>query len=120
MILVDTSVWVDHLRKSNDRLSSLLEQDLVLTHPFIIGELACGSMMNRREILELLEALPRVRTAGHAEVLYLIEVERLHGRGIGWVDAHLLASTLLSHSFLLTSDKKLRLVAESLGVAHRE
>jgi predicted nucleic acid-binding protein len=118
MILVDTSIWVDHLRTGNDLLSHLLEQDVVLTHPFVIGELACGSIVNRHEILELLETLPGIRTPEYAEVLHLVEVKRLYGRGIGWVDAHLLAAALLSHAFLLTSDRKLRLVAESLGIGY--
>ena len=119
MILVDTSIWVDHLRKGNDLLSRLLEQGLVLIHPFIVGELACGSMVNRREILGLLETLPGIGTAGHAEVLHLVEERRLYGQGIGWVDAHLLASALLSHSFLFTADQRLHRLAESLGVAYR-
>jgi hypothetical protein len=119
MILVDTSVWVGHLRKGNDLLSLLLDQGLVLIHPFIIGELACGSMVNRREILGLLESLPGVGRAEHAEILHLVEAKRLNGQGIGWVDAHLLASAMISHSFLWTSDKPLHRVAESLGVSYR-
>jgi predicted nucleic acid-binding protein len=119
MILVDTSIWVGHLRKGNDLLSLLLEQGRVLTHPFIIGELACGSMVNRREILGLLETLPGIGVAGHSEVLHLLEGRRLYGQGIGWIDAHLLASAMLSHSFFWTSDKRLHRLAEFLGVAYR-
>jgi len=118
MILVDTSIWVGHLRKGNDHLSPLLDQGLVLMHPFIIGELACGSMVNRGEILRLLEALPGVATAEHTEVLRLAETKRLDGRGIGWVDAHLIASAMISHSLIWTSDKRFHRVAESLGVAY--
>jgi predicted nucleic acid-binding protein len=120
MILIDTPIWVDHLRKGHDLLSWLLERNLVLTHPFVIGELACGSMLNRHEILQLLKALPSIGMAHHDEVLHLVEVEHLYGRGIGWVDAHLLASTVLADSYLCTSDKKLRLVAESLGIAYED
>jgi hypothetical protein len=119
MILVDTSIWVGHLRKGDDYLSLLLDQGLVLIHPFIIGELACGSMVNRREILGLLESLPGVVTAEQTEVLHLVEAKRLYGQGVGWVDAHLLASAIVSHSFLWTSDKPLHRVAESLGVSYR-
>jgi predicted nucleic acid-binding protein len=120
MILIDTSIWVDHLRKGHDLLSRLLERNLVLTHPFVIGELACGSMLNRHEILQLLKTLPDIGMARHVEVLHLIEVEHLYGQGIGWVDAHLLASTRLADSYLYTSDKKLRVVAESLGIAFED
>jgi predicted nucleic acid-binding protein len=120
MILIDTSIWVNHLRKGHDLLSLLLEQNLVLTHPFVIGELACGSMSNRHEILQLLETLPGIGIAHHAEVLHLIEAEHLYGQGIGWVDAHLLASTLLADSLLYTTDKKLRRVTKSLGIAFEE
>ena len=119
MILVDTSIWVGHLRKGDDYLSLLLDQGLVLIHPFIIGELACGSMVNRREILRLLDALPGVVAAEHTEVLRLLEVKRLYGQGVGWVDAHLLASAMISQSLVWTSDKRLHRVAESLGVAYR-
>ena len=119
MILADTSIWIDHLRKGNEFLSSLLEKGVVLIHPFIIGELACGSMVNRHEILGLLRTLPDVGTADHAEVLHLVTEKRLHGRGIGWIDAHLLTAALLAHSYLWTSDKRLRLIAESLGIAFR-
>jgi predicted nucleic acid-binding protein len=119
MILIDTSIWVDHLRRGHDMLSRLLEQNLVQMHPFVIGELACGSILNRHEILQLLEILPRIGMAHHSEVLHLVEAEHLYGRGIGWIDAHLLASTMLAGSSLYTSDRKLRLVAESLGIAFK-
>lgn len=119
MILVDTSIWVDHLRRGNNHLSSLLEDGTVLGHPFIIGELACGSMTNRREILELLQTLPLAVSAEHVEVLRFIEQKDLFGKGVGWIDAHLLASAMLSGSYLWTSDRRLLHVAESLGVAYR-
>jgi len=119
MILADTSIWIGHLRKGNDDLSFLLEQGTVMIHPFIIGELACGSMVNRREILGLLETLPRATVAGHTEVLHFVESKRLYGQGVGWMDAHLLASAMLSHSLLWTLDNKLGRLAKSLGVAYR-
>jgi len=119
MILVDTSIWVDHLRKGNDALSLLLEQDLVLTHPFIIGELACGSIVNRREILGLLETLPAAVSARNEEALHLVETKRLYGVGIGWIDVHLLTSAHLSHALLWTSDRRLKRAAESLGISNK-
>lgn len=118
MILVDTSIWIDHLRKRNDDLSRLLEQGLVLTHPFIIGELACGSMRNRQEILELLTTLPAAVAAEHHEVLHFIEAKHLYDAGIGWIDVHFLASAHLSQAPLWTSDMRLRRAAESLGIAY--
>jgi len=118
MILVDTSIWVGHLRTGNDLLSFLLEQGVVLTHEFVIGELACGSMLNRREILELLGSLPRAGTASHAEVMDFVESREAQGQGVGWVDAHLLASAILSQAVLWTSGRKLRRLAESMGIAY--
>jgi len=118
MILVDTSIWIDHFRKGNDALSLLLEQDLVLMHPFIIGELACGSMVNRHEILGLLGTLPAAVAAGHNEVLQFVEMKHLYGMGIGWIDVHLLASARLLHAPLWTSDARLKRAAESLGIAY--
>jgi predicted nucleic acid-binding protein len=120
MILADTSIWVDHLRKGDDALVRELENNLVLGHPFVAGELALGNLSNRREILFLIDRLPRALTATDAEVNELIEERRLMGRGIGLVDVHLLASTLLSpFAKLWTRDKKLRQLAIELGVAHK-
>ena len=107
MTLVDTSIWVHHLRRGNDRLRTLLEEGHVLCHPFIVGELACGSIKNRDEVLSLLRALPRVTVAEHDEVLDFTHRRRLHGRGLGWIDLHLLASTILSNAFLWTTDRRL-------------
>jgi predicted nucleic acid-binding protein len=118
MILVDTSIWIDHLRKGNNTLSLLLEQDLVLIHQFIVGELACGSMVNRHEILGLLRTLPAVTAAGHDEVLQLVEAKHLFGLGIGWIDVHLLASARISHALLWTSDRRLKRAAESIRIAY--
>jgi predicted nucleic acid-binding protein len=117
MILVDTSVWIEHLRTGVSKLSSLLYDEQVFCHPFVIGELACRNLKNREEILTLLTALPRARVAEHREVLHLLETERLYGRGIGWIDAHLLASTLLSGCSLWTLDKSLRRTAAGLNIS---
>lgn len=116
MILVDTSVWIDHLRTGNRRLSSLLHQEKVLTHLFVIGELTCGSLRNRSEILTLLRVLPEAQVAEHEEVLGFVDRERLYGRGIGWIDVHLLASARLSSARLWTMDRQLSKVASALNV----
>ncbi|TMQ74014.1 MAG: type II toxin-antitoxin system VapC family toxin [Candidatus Eisenbacteria bacterium] len=116
MILVDTSVWVDHLRFGNAALVSLLESEQVLTHPFVIGELACGQLRNRREVLRLLGTLPSAAVASHEEVLAFLEGRRLFGRGVGWVDAHLLASAVVSHARLLALDRRLSQLARELRV----
>ncbi|MBI2997883.1 MAG: PIN domain-containing protein [Deltaproteobacteria bacterium] len=116
MILVDTSVWIEHLRAGNDRLRSLLFDEQVLCHPFIVGELACGTLRNRREILSMLRALPEADLVEHEEVLSFLEARRLYERGLGWVDANLLASTLLTGCTLWTLDKPLRKVAAALNI----
>lgn len=115
MILVDTSVWVDHLRHGNQVLSRLLEGNEVLVHPFVIGELACGNLANRRDILALLSRLPAAPLADQDEVLLLIDQRRLMGRGIGFIDAHLLAATLLAtDARLWTRDRRLGNLALAL------
>lgn len=116
MILVDTSVWIDHFRAANDELVSALTEGQVLTHSFIIGEIACGGLRQRQEILSLLPLLPQSKIAADSEVLALIEDYELYGKGIGWIDAHLLASCLLSHSALWTNDKKLARLARLVGI----
>ncbi len=115
-MLVDTSVWVDHLRRGDPALSALLNREEVECHPFIIGELACGSLRRRAEVLSLLERLPRVPVGSHAEVLTFVERHRLMGRGIGWMDAHLLASAALAQVPLWTRDRRLSEVARTMGV----
>ena len=117
MILVDTSVWIDHLRSGNRRLRSLLDDGEVLTHPFVVGELACGALRNRDEVLALLQALPEADAAEHLEVIGFLDRERLYGRGIGWIDAHLLASARLSDASLWTLDRKLSRVAAALNLS---
>ena len=119
MTLVDTSVWVDHLRRGNDRLASLLDDGSALCHPFVIGELACGNLAQRDRILTLLDALPEAPVAEHAEVLELVRSRRLHGQGLGWVDMHLMASALLAECPLWTYDRRLEATAQRLGAAPR-
>lgn len=116
MILVDTSVWVDHLRSGVPRLAQLLEQAEVLTHHWVIGEIACGTLRARQQVLALLDGLPSVTLATHYEVLGLIERHPLAGRGIGYVDAHLLAAAKLSGCGLWTRDRRLAVLAAELGV----
>jgi len=117
VILVDTSVWVEHLRRGLPRLATLLQGGEVLIHPWVIGELACGNLRNRSQVLDLLQGLPEAPLASDAEVLLLIERDRLMGRGIGYVDAHLLAAARLSDCRLWTQDRRLAAVAEEQGVA---
>lgn len=121
MILVDTSVWVDHLRRGDARLVTLLESDRVCIHPFVIGELACGNLKSRKRILDLLQALPMVAAANEDEVLFFIEKQGLAGRGIGYIDAHLLAAAAMHGSTKLwTHDKKLTAVAARLDLSYVE
>lgn len=116
MILADTSVWVDHLRRGSADLARFLDAGEVLVHPFVIGELACGNLRNRREILDLLGGLPSAVTATDAEVLHFVDERRLAGKGIGWIDAHLLASTALTAGARLwTRDRRLATIAGHFG-----
>jgi predicted nucleic acid-binding protein len=117
MVLVDTSVWVKHLRDGDIVLEGLLDDGQVMCHPFVVGELACGNLKNRAEILALFQALPAAISAEHGEVLRFIEDNRLMAKGLGFVDMHLLASALLSGSQLRTLDKRLHQVALKMGLA---
>ena len=117
MILVDTSVWVDHLRRGNSRLADLLERNDVVMHPFIVGEIACGSLTNRKVTLELLQQLPMSVVAENDEVLGYVERHGLHGKGIGYVDVHLLACAVIENARIWTLDKRLGAVAQELGCA---
>ena len=119
MVLVDTSVWVAHFRSGTIRLDELLEEGKAVSHPFIIGELACGNLKNRKEILSLLEALPTATVAGYEEVLQFIENHRLMGMGLGYVDVHLLAAALLTGVPLWTKDRTLKHAATSLQISYR-
>jgi len=117
VILVDTSIWVDHLRSGLPQLTAALRESAVLIHPWVIGELACGNLRDRSRVLQLLQGLPAARVATPAEVLALIEQHQLMGRGIGFVDAQLLASARLSHCSLWTQDRRLAELAAALGVS---
>ena len=116
MLLVDTSVWVDHLRRGDAEMAKRLDEGVVMTHRLVIEELACGSMARRGEILSLLETLPRAPEADHNEFLHFVESRGLAGSGLGVVDAHLLASTRLAHACLWTRDGALARAAAKLGV----
>jgi predicted nucleic acid-binding protein len=116
MVLVDTSIWVSFLQGGNARLKELLDGGSVLSHPFIIGELACGNLTNRGEILALLKALPAAVEARHEEALHLIEYHQLMGQGLGYVDIHLLTAALLTSVPLWTSDKSLKAAAGRLKI----
>jgi predicted nucleic acid-binding protein len=114
-------VWVDHLRRSDSQLIALLEGSNVATHPFIIGEIACGSLANRQTFLTLLQDLPMVTVADDDEVLAFIDGNSLFGKGIGYVDVHLLAAVALTEdASLLTRDKRLHAAATTLGCAYVE
>ena len=118
MILADTSVWIEHFRRSEPRLNAALQDGEVLMHPHVIGELACGNFRHRAETLELLEQLPVSRVATHSEAMAMVERRALMGRGIGYVDIHLLAGTALTpDARLWTLDRRLATVAASLGLS---
>jgi len=119
-LLVDTSVWIDHLHRRDDQLSAILDLGLVVIHPMVIGELALGSLRDRESVLELLTQLPMVQVAGFEEVLKLVEARELHGIGLSLVDAHLLASTLISADVRVwTKDRRLANAADRAGVGWR-
>ena len=118
MVLVDTSVWVTHLRRGNTGLEIPLNEGHVVCHPFIVGELACGNLKNRSEILSLLQTLPMATLAEHEEVMRFIENYRLMGKGLGYIDTHLLASAILSRVPLWTLDKRLKQASLKLGLAY--
>jgi len=115
-VLVDASIWVDHFRKGEALLQDLLSSGQVAIHPFIIGELACGNFANRTEILKLLSELPLVTIASNEEVMHLIEKHKLSGKGLGWIDVHLLTSALLDNLPLWTRDQKLAAAAKKLDI----
>lgn len=117
MILADTSLWIDHLRRGHSGLAQFLVRGEVLGHSLVIGELACGSLKNRAALLELLDRLPKATECTHEEARAFIEKEKLMSLGIGIVDVHLLASARLSRSRLWTLDRRLAAVAGRLGVA---
>jgi len=116
MILVDTSVWINHLRAGNKQLSELLVRGDVVCHPLIIGELACGQLQRRKEVLALLHALPVVERVSDDEILFFIEKHRLFGRGLGLIDIHLLAACSITPATLWTLDSKLQKAAKDFGI----
>lgn len=120
MILVDSSVWIDHFRKYSSLLDALLDAEDVCTHPLVIGELACGNLKNRSEIIALMHALPTLQKVEDDEILFFIDRHHLNGKGLGLIDIHLLASCLVDKSKLWTSDKRLRVHAQSMKIDYSQ
>lgn len=120
MILVDTSVWIDHLRKNDQHLHLLLLEGEVVCHALVIGELVCGNLKNRKEIISLLQALPIAPQIEFDEYLYFVEKHKLYGRGIGFIDIHLLASAKLAQTRFWTLDKRLKSAAIKLEVDYKK
>lgn len=119
MILVDTSIWVEHLRAANPHLMDVLADLRVAIHPFVVGELAVGNLRDRSTVLSTLQGLPEAVRAQDSEVLSFVHAQRLHGRGLSYIDVHLLASSMLSENSLLwTSDRRLHESAQELGIAY--
>jgi predicted nucleic acid-binding protein len=118
LILVDTSVWIKHLREGDQNLIRLLEQGLVACHPFIIGEIACGGIKNRYEIISLLNDLPSTDILDHYDIMEFIENRKIMNKGIGYIDVHLLGSALVSETPLWTLDKVLREIANQLSIEY--
>lgn len=119
MVLVDTSVWISHLREGDIQLSNLLNEGIVVCHPFIIGELACGNLRNRYEIILLLKSLPLSEIVEQDEIIEFIENYELMGEGIGFIDVHLLASAMLTNIPLWTFDKRLKSLASKLEINYQ-
>ena len=117
MILIETSVWVDHLHRGDEAVATLLEQGSVVMHPFVLGELACGTLRNRDETLRTLAALPATTVSANGEALALIETSKLMGRGLGYVDVHLIASALIAGDLIWSRDKQLGAAAAELKVS---
>jgi predicted nucleic acid-binding protein len=115
-MLVDTSVWIEHFRRSQPALVTALERGDVQCHEFVLGELACGSLPRREEVLTLMQTLPRLAAVTHDEAMALVGERRLWARGLGWIDVHLLAAALVGGAGLWTLDRRLRKIAQDLGV----
>lgn len=115
-VLVDASVWIDHLHRSNVKLVALLQTSQVVMHPAVLGELACGTLPNRQKLILLWSALPRAAEVSAVEALRLIEQQRLWGKGLGWTDVLLLGSAVLSNVRLWTRDRPLQQAANELGL----
>lgn len=120
MVLVDTSIWIDHFRKASRKLATLLEAEEVVIHPFVLGELACGNLQNRKELIALLHALPSTTKLEDDELLLFIEHHRVMGRGIGLIDAHILASCRMDSCLLWTRDKRLQIVAKEMNIEYSQ
>ena len=121
MILIDTSIWIDHLHQGNEQLHRMLEQGQVLIHPYVIGEVALGNLRNRDAILSALQDLPQVAVATDGEVLRFVQQNSLYGVGIGYIDAHLLAAVRLSPGATLwTGDRRLLAAGRTLGLTENE
>jgi predicted nucleic acid-binding protein len=118
MILVDTSIWIDHFHHSDEGLKDLLHSNQVCIHPFILGELSCGNIKNRKEVISLLRTLKSVDSVLDEEVFILIEDRELFGKGLGFIDIHLLASALVYHVPIWTRDKSLKRVAVELSISY--
>ena len=119
-VLVDTSIWVNHFRSGNEHLEQLLENTEVACHPLIVGELACGNLKNRKEILSLLSALPMAPEVDYDEAIEFIDLNKLMGKGIGFIDVILLASSRLSSLPIWTTDGKLKEAAQKLGISYKK
>jgi hypothetical protein len=119
MVLVDSSVWIDHLRHGNATLRRLLDDDLVACHPFVVGELACGTLHHRAELLARLEQLPMLSVLTHEEALTFLGATRLAGRALGWVDVHLLGSAVIERASIFTLDRRLSDAASALTARQR-
>ena len=119
MVLVDTSIWVVHLRNGNIGFETLLNEGNVVCHPFIVGELACGNLKNRVEILSLLQTLPMAIHGDHKEVMKFIEDHTLMGKGLGYIDIHLIVSAIITDIPLWTADKKLNEISLKLGIGYQ-
>ena len=115
-MLVDTSVWIDHVRRPEPKLIALLDENDVHVHPFVIGELACGHLRPRHELTLLIQKLPSLPAVDHEEAMIFLERHALHGRGVGWIDLHLLASTMLARTTLWTRDRHMGAVAQALHI----
>ena len=119
MVLVDTSVWVRYLREGDPDLEQLLNDGEVMCHPYIVGELACGNLKNRNEVLSLLQLLPPAILANHEEILQFIEENHLMGKGLGYVDVHLSASAVLTGIQMWTYDRRLNETNEALRIRYK-
>jgi predicted nucleic acid-binding protein len=118
MILADTSIWIDQQRGSVPHLNELLVRALVVMHPWVVGELACGSLSDRDRFLQKLRRMPQIKTASEDQVLLFMKMHQLFGKGIGYVDMHLLSSTALSGARFWTRDKRVAQAATDLNIAH--